>query len=87
MKKVLGFTLIFNLFGCSENIDNQYCSCLEISELLNEKNSELIEKQYFDSIRRAEIKELVDKKNQLCEPYKLLGGEELYNKMNDCYKK
>lgn len=73
------------LMACSDK-DGRFCECLAISEDLNTEAAKYGSVS-FDKITDEDVsvlKSLMYKKDSICEPYEVLGGEELLKKKESC---
>lgn len=85
MKKSIVLAALL-LAACSSGKDERFCECLTFSD---ELNSEAVK---YGSVSLDEItdqdvaalKSLMREKDSICEPYEILGGEELLKKKAAC---
>ncbi|MBC9813487.1 hypothetical protein H9Y05_13500 [Crocinitomicaceae bacterium CZZ-1] len=86
MKQLILPALVVLLAACSSDKDEQFCDCLSVSEELNEEaakyGSIALDKITDEDV--ANLKQLTAKKDSICAPYELLGGEELKKKREAC---
>ncbi len=74
------------LAACSSGKDERFCECLTVSEELNTEASKY-EAVALDQITDQDVttlKSLMHEKDSICEPYELLGGEELKKLREAC---
>ena len=86
MSRWLVLFLVVTAYSCSNEVDQQFCECLKISEELNQVSNAFIDNIRLDSNEIDNIKSLTKEKIESCEPYSNLGGEELIKKSEDCRK-
>lgn len=76
------------LVACSSNKDERFCECLKVSEDLNSEAAKYsspdfsLDKTTDEDV--VKLKTLTAQKDSICEPYELLGGEELRKKKEAC---
>lgn len=85
MKKIIVVTSLI-VAACSSAKDERFCECLSVSSDLDVEASKY-EAVALDKITDEDVvalKSLMHKKDSICEPYELLGGEELLSKKEAC---
>ncbi len=85
MKKIL-FLFSLLLFACSSNKDQRFCDCLTTSDELNAEASKYGSVALEDLTDKdvTTLKSLMHKKDSICAPFEVLGGEELLKKKEAC---
>ncbi|HLU86417.1 MAG TPA: hypothetical protein VKZ44_01605 [Taishania sp.] len=85
MKKVL-FASTLILFACNSNKDERFCECLKVGDELNTEaakyGSIALDKITDEDV--AKLKKLTTQKDSICEPFEVMGGEELLKKKEAC---
>lgn len=77
------FLCVLLISSCSSK-SNPLCECVEKSEALNEmSNSLLFEEQVTEDQQQA-LFALRKEIDSLCEPFKMMGTEQLYELRNEC---
>lgn len=85
MKKVVLFVAV-TLVACNSNKDERFCECLSVGEELNVEASKYgtvaLDKITDEDV--VKLKTLTAKKDSICAPFEILGGEELLKKKEAC---
>ena len=63
--------------------DNQFCECMNAGEELNNYSSELLSNG-VENVNEREMNKLRSKKDSLCSPYELMGGDDLSALKESC---
>lgn len=76
------------LAACSSDRDERFCECLKVSEELNSEAAKYSSPDFsLDKTTDEDVvilQSLTSKKDSICEPYELLGKEELLKKKEAC---
>lgn len=85
MKKTIVFAGLI-LVACSSDRDERFCDCLTTSEKLNSEAAKYgaVDLNNITDEDVASLKSLMHKKDSICEPYEILGGEELKKLREAC---
>lgn len=81
-KLVIALGLVVTISAC-ESKDKQFCDCISISKEFNE----LTQKRLAGNLSEEELtkaKELQAQKDSVCEPYEMMGGQEMLKKKAAC---
>ena len=78
------FTTALLLSACAEN-DQAFCECIEAGKALNEKTQEFFDRAP-NSEENKEIQSLKQRKNELCEPYQNMDGDQMRALNESCTK-
>lgn len=84
MKKHIFFAAVsVILVGCSQK-DEAFCECLKANDKLNAETERIM--QYDEVLVQddSELKALRKAKDEVCEPYETMGGEELKKLQEAC---
>lgn len=84
MKRLIIPTLFVFLLGSCSTKQNPLCECIQKSEALNALSNELL---YSDTTTEQDLEKLIALRysiDSICEPFKMMGPEELYKMRNEC---
>ena len=70
-------------FASCSGGDKQFCECMNAGKELNKYSSELLNNS-LENMNESEMTKLRSKKDSLCAPYEMLGGEELNVLKENC---
>jgi hypothetical protein len=85
MKKSIVLASLLVLVACK---DKRFCECLKVSDDLNSEAAKYSAPDFsLDQTTDEDVlklKSLTSQKDSICQPYELLGGEELLKKKQAC---
>lgn len=83
MRFYLLISLSSVLLACGSK-DTKMCDCLEVSDRLNQLSSELLINDVTEA-QKKEMKSLQKEKDQKCEEFQTMSGEEMLKLKEDCH--
>ena len=86
MRAVLYFSSLLCLLFTSacKSKSNLLCECIEKSEALNEMSNILLFEEQVSEEQQNALFALRKEIDSLCEPFKMMGTEQLYELRNEC---
>lgn len=85
MKTALSISFLVLLFSCGQK-DEKFCSCMEVSNKLNEKTNQGLINSILTKTDIKQIHTLQNQKDSICNDFKNISGEEALNLKKKCEK-
>lgn len=84
MKICVSLLLFFILFSSCNSEENPLCHCIKKADELNKLSNSILSLEVVSEEKQNELILLRQQIDSLCEPFKLMGPEELYEMRNQC---